>query len=441
MNKLTGKLTKENQQLFEYAAAGVSPYHVIAYTKDRLSGAGFTELAIGDPWSLEPGGRYFCAPFDTTLYAFTIGSAPNLSEGIHIAGAHTDYPVLKIKPNPDLARHGYLQINTEVYGGPILATWFDRPLSVAGKVVTRGERYDRPVPHLVDLKEPVVCLPNLAIHMNREANEKGIPIDNQKMLLPLIGMQKGSEGKAPDEGSYFIDQLAGKVGVDPQDILDYDLSIYNPQAPVLCGFDGSLIMSPRLDDLSSACALIHGLIESRHDSRINMVCLFDNEEIGSLSKQGADAAMPRTILEKIWHAFGKDSVTCLSDITGGMMLSADVAHAYHPNFPEKQDITNYPALGGGVCLKSAANQSYSWDAEMMGMLIDLCRREGIPYQRTVKHSGVKGGGTIGSIISSQLPMRTADLGIGLLAMHSSCETAGADDIKALTDLARAFFVC
>lgn len=422
------------QKLFDYLSEGVSPFHVIAHTKKLLNEAGFTELMIKDPWPLAAGGKYYCVPFGTTLYAFTIGLDPDLSEGIHIGGAHTDYPVLKIKPSPDISRQGYLQLNTEVYGGPILSTWFDRPLSIAGKVVTRGPRYDQPIVRLADLKDPLICLPNLAIHMNREVNDKGLPIDCQKMLLPLCGMA----GDNMTEGG-FMALLADRIGVRAEDILDADLCIYNPQQPAVCGFDGAFIMSPRLDDISSVSALIHGLIRSSHPSRVNMVCLFDNEEVGSLSKQGADAAMPRVIISKIWQAFGRDQVTCMSEIAGGMLLSMDVAQAYHPNFPEKQDITNFPVLGGGVCLKSASNQSYSWDAEMMGSLIDLCRQAQIPYQRAVKRSGVKGGGTIGSIISSQLPMRTADIGIGLLAMHSSCETAGTGDYEALEKLAQVFF--
>ncbi len=424
------------QHLFDYVTAGVSPYHVVAYTRTLLEEAGFSELPAKGEWDLSAGGRYFCVPFDTTLYAFTIGDHPDLSEGIRIGSAHIDTPVLKIKPAPDIVRQGYLQLNTEIYGGPILSTWFDRPLSIAGKVVTRGERFDQPVSHLVDFKDPVICLPNLAIHMNREVNDKGMPIDAQKMLLPLYGLSGGSS-----EPARFIQLLADRIGVTEDDILDYDLCIYNPQPPVCCGCDKSLIMAPRLDDLSSVCALVHGLIESRHNSRINMVCLFDNEEIGSLSKQGADAALPLAIITRIWQAFGKDAVTSMSDILGGMMLSMDVGHAYHPDFPEKYDITSFPVLGGGVCLKSASNQSYSWDPEMMAVLIGLCQREGIPCQRMVKRSGIKGGGTIGSIISSHLPMRTADLGIGLLAMHSSCETAGTGDTDALTRLARSFFVC
>ncbi len=178
------------KQLFDYVRAGVSPCHVVSYTGRLLEDAGFTRLSIGSKWDLVPGGRYFCVPFDTTLYAFTIGDHPDLSQGIRIGGAHTDTPVLKIKPAPDIVRQGYLQLNTEIYGGPILSTWFDRPLSLAGKVVTRGERFDRPVSHLVDFKDPVICLPSLAIHMNREVNDKGMPIDAQKMLLPLYGISE-----------------------------------------------------------------------------------------------------------------------------------------------------------------------------------------------------------------------------------------------------------
>ena len=216
------KLPIEVQQLFNYLKAGTSAFHVIDHTKNVLNAAGFHELKLKDTWNLEKGGRYFCVPFDTTLYAFTVGEDCDLSNGIHIGGAHTDFPAMKIKPNPEIFSHGYMQLNTEVYGGPILSTFFDRALSLAGKVVTRGERYDKPVSHLVDFKAPVLYLPNLAIHMNREVNDKGAPIDNQKHLLPLIG----TIGEQLNKDTTFVELLAKQIGVDAKDILDYDLCIY-----------------------------------------------------------------------------------------------------------------------------------------------------------------------------------------------------------------------
>ena len=428
-------LPKEVEQLFHYLQNGTSAFHVIAHTKQVLTEAGFTELHIKDNWTLTKGGRYFCSPFDTTLYAFTIGESCDLSNGIHIAGAHTDFPAIKIKPNPEIFSHGYMQLNTEVYGGPILNTFFDRPLSLAGKVVTKGDRYDRPVSHLVDLKRPAVYLPNLAIHMNRAINENGAPIDNQKHLLPILG----TLNEYLNKDTTFMDLLAKEIGVDAKDILDYDLCMYNLDHPELVGFTEEFISAPRLDDITSVCALIHGLVESKNADRVNLVCLFDNEEIGSLSKQGADSTLPSVIIGKIWQAFGKNQIDCMSDISDGLMLSVDVAHAYHPNYPGTQDITNYPIMNGGFILKTASNQSYTWDCESLASLIALCQQENIPYQRFAKHSNTKGGGTIGSIISSHLPMRTADIGVGLLAMHSSREMMGKDDQIGLTHFAKAFF--
>lgn len=428
-------LPNEVQKLFEYVKAGTSAFHVIDHSKKVLSEAGFTELKLKDTWNLEHGGRYFCIPFDTTLYAFTIGNDCDLANGIHIGGAHTDFPGIKIKPNPEIFTHGHMQLNTEVYGGPILNTFFDRPLSLSGKVVTRGERYDKPVSHLIDFKDPILYLPNLAIHMNREVNDKGTPIDNQKHLLPMLGMLD----EALNKDTKFTDLLADKLGVPAEDILDYDLCIYNPDEPKLVGIAEEFISAPRLDDITSCSALIHGLIDSSNTDRVNLVCLFDNEEVGSLSKQGADSTLASVVIHKIWQAFGKNSVDCMADISDGMMISVDVAHAYHPNYPAPQDITNYPLMNKGFILKTASNQSYAWDPEILGALLDLCSREEIPIQRFVKHSNTRGGGTIASVISSHLPMRTADLGVGLLAMHSSCEMMGYKDQIALERFAKAFF--
>lgn len=431
MNQLPIEVT----QLFEYLKAGTSAFHVIEHSRKVLTEAGFEELKLKDNWELKKGGRYFCVPFDTTLYAFTVGADCDLSNGVHIAGAHTDFPGIKIKPNPEIFSHGYMQLNTEVYGGPILNTFFDRPLSLSGKVVTRGESYDKPVSHLVDFKAPVLYLPNLAIHMNREINEKGAPIDNQKHLLPMLG----TVGEALNKDQAFAELLADKLGVDAKDILDYDLCIYNLDEPKLVGMTEEFISAPRLDDITSVSALVHGLIESDNKERVNLVCLFDNEEVGSLSKQGADSTLASVIIGKIWQSFGKNHIECMSDISDGMMISVDVAHAYHPNYPAPQDITNYPVMNKGFMLKTASNQSYAWDPEILGALVDLCDRKDIPVQRFVKQSNTKGGGTIASVISSHLPMRTADLGVGLLAMHSACEMMGLKDQVALAQFAKAFF--
>ncbi len=430
-------LPKEIAQLFDFLQHGTSAFHVVKHSKQVLLTAGFEECTFNAPWNLKKGGRYFCCPFDTTLYAFTIGEDCDLANGIHIGSAHTDFPAIKIKPNPEIFSHGLMQLNTELYGGPILSTFFDRPLSLAGKVVVRGESATRPLCMLLDFARPVAYLPNLAIHMNRSVNESGAPIDNQKHLLPLLGTLNGTLTK----DTHFVDLLANELNIEAKDILDYDLCLYNLDRPELIGFTGEFISAPRLDDITSVCALVHGLIAAKQKDRVNLVCLFDNEEIGSLSKQGADSSLPSIIIGKIWQSFGKGQIDCMADISAGLMLSMDVAHAYHPNYPATQDITNYPQMNKGIIFKTASNQSYSWDCEALGAMIALCEEEKIPYQRFAKHSNTKGGGTIGSIISSHLPMRTIDIGAGILAMHSSREMMGADDQTALTRFAEAFFSC
>ena len=434
-------MTRELQLLSDFIINGTSAYHVVLHAEKVLKEAGFTKLSFRDNWKLEKGGRYYTSPFPTVLYAFSIGARCDFEnihdDKIHVAGAHVDFPALKIKPNPELVRHGYLQLNTEVYGGPILNTYFDRPLSVAGKIAV--EEDDAIIYKIVDFKRPLLYLPNLAIHMNREVNDKGAPINRQQHLLPLVGMAEPDESPDKKGFFYFNAVLADEFDCDPDQIIDYDLCIYNPAEPAAVGLDGDFISSPRLDDLTSVSALVHGLIESENDYRVNMVCLFDNEEIGSLSKQGADSNLPVIVLQKIWKAFGSDTVRCMSDLTDGILISADVAHAYHPNYPGPQDITNFPVTGRGVILKTAANQSYAWDVEALSNIIYLCHKHDIPYQRFVKESSTRGGGTIGSIISSRLPMPTVDLGVGLLAMHSFTEMMGAGDQEALHKLMREFF--
>lgn len=424
--------------LTDFIKNGTSAFHTTAYAGKVLEEAGFTRLSMQGDWSLKKGGRYFVSPFPTTLYAFSIGEncdfAADHGDKIHVAGAHVDFPALKIKPHPELFRHGYMQLNTEVYGGPILNTFFDKPLSLAGTVMI--DREDGVEFRLVDFVRPLLYLPNLAIHMNREVNEKGAVIDRQKHLLPLLGMT-GEHGLKSE--SRFVDLLAAELNCDPDMICDYDLCVYNPQEPVVVGAYGDFFTAPRLDDLTSVSAMVHGLINSADDSRVNLIALLDNEEIGSLSKQGANSKLPAIVLQKIWKAFGCDAVQCMSDLTAGLLISADVGHAYHPNYPGPQDITNFPVPNKGVILKTASNQSYAWDAQALSQIMHMCRKHGIPFQRFVKESGSKGGGTIGSIISSRLPMRTIDLGVGLLAMHSCTEMMGVQDQTALEQLMTAFF--
>ena len=451
-------LPKEVEQLFHYLQNGTSAFHVIAHTKQVLTEAGFTELHIKDTWTLTKGGRYFCSPFDTTLYAFTIGESCDLSNGIHIAGAHTDFPAIKIKPNPEIFSHGYMQLNTEVYGGPILNTFFDRPLSLAGKVVTKGDRYDRPVSHLVDLKRPAVYLPNLAIHMNREAN-KGYDYNIQKDMLPLYGCGE-AKGK-------FMKQIAEAANVKEDTILASDLFLYNRMKGSIWGACEEFISSPKLDDLQCAFSSLEAFLQSEeplpsenvqaneqsevdgknvineknviNGKNIPVHCVFDNEEVGSGTKQGAASTFLADTLIRINHAMGRDEAGYRQSIANSFMLSADNAHGVHPNHTDKACPTNRPYPGNGVVIKYSANQKYTTDAVSAAVFEEICNRANVPYQIYVNRSDILGGSTLGNISTTQVPVNTVDIGLAQLAMHSPYETGSVKDTDYMIQAMKTFF--
>ena len=423
-------LPKEVEQLFHYLQNGTSAFHVIAHTKQVLTEAGFTELHIKDNWTLTKGSRYFCSPFDTTLYAFTIGESCDLSNGIHIAGAHTDFPAIKIKPNPEIYSHGYMQLNTEVYGGPILNTFFDRPLSLAGKVVTKGDRYDRPVSHLVDLKRPAVYLPNLAIHMNREANS-GYKYNVQKDMLPLYGLENA-------KGSFFK-TVAEAAGVKEEDILGHDLFLYNRMPGTVWGSEEEFVSAPRLDDLQCAFSSMEGLIAGKNEKSICVHMVMDNEEVGSGTKQGAASTFLRDTLLRINLGLGRSYEDYLISLAKSFMISADNAHAIHPNYPEKADPVNRPHINGGIAVKYNANQKYCTDGISAAMFKDLCKEAGVACQVYVNRSDVAGGSTLGNISNTQVALNTVDIGLPQLAMHSPYETAGVKDTCDFVKLAEVFY--
>lgn len=422
-------------QLFEFLKSSVSPAHAVNHAVSCLEKAGFKPLDFKKTWSLEAGGAYYCRTFSGELFAFKTGPALDLSKGIHIGAAHTDWPCLRIKPAASYTKQGYLQANVEVYGGPILTTFLDRPLAIAGKLAVKGSGILEPDIKYIDLKKPSVVIPNIAIHMNRSVNDEGFKIDKQVHMMPLLGIVQD----AMNTDDYLLKYIAAETGVDCGDILDYELCLYNPDEPLLTGIHEEFISSPRLDDITSVCALIHGLIESEPSEHVALTALFDNEEIGSQTKQGADSVMLPSIIEKIWAGFGKTPLECKQDTYGGMILSVDVGHGYHPNYPNVYDITTFPRLGGGFVIKTDSNQKYTWDCEAVGGLKNMCAVYDISYQLCVKRSNQAGGGTIGSLISSQLPLKTVDIGVPLLAMHSARELMGAADQAALTSAAKRFY--
>lgn len=419
------------EALFHLLENGTSAVMVVKEAEAQLQASGFEELEFGKPWKLVESGRYYVISHDTSLFAFTIGEQAGTEE-IRIAAAHTDFPCLRVKPCPDVEAGGYAQANIEVYGGAILNTWLDRPLSISGRVALAGEDVFHPKIRYISVEKTLGVIPNLAIHMNRDVN-KGIELNKQTDLLPILGL--ASSGKE----SSFLNFLAKELGVETEDILDYELWVYCQEKPRYVGMDGELILSPRLDNLTSVQALLAGVIESRRQKGINVIALFDHEEIGSRTKQGAGSMLLLNLLQRILDCFGKTPAQWSECLHHAFFLSVDVAHGLHPNNMGKMDITNKPVLGKGFCIKEASSQSYATDCEAVAIIEQICRKENIPYQKFVNRSDLPGGGTLGAIASSFLPVRTVDVGIPLLAMHSAVETMGTRDMKALMDLICAYF--
>lgn len=410
-----------------------SPFHTLEASVAELVKHGFSEILSTDNWHLEAGKSYYLRCYGSTLIAFKIGDEPR--KRIKVAAAHTDFPCLRIKPSSSVSSNQYGKINVEIYGGMILNTWLDRPLSIAGKVVLASDDPFHPHVKLVDFKRPLLTVPNLAIHMNRQINE-GVELNKQKDMLPLATML----GKDVKDSEFFLELLAKEINCDKREILSYELTIYPTESGCLLGCKEEFISAPRLDNLTSVKACLAGLINSECTKGINIIALFDNEEVGSNTKQGAGSLVLTQAIERIYAARGYKRTDYLSDVAGGFLLSADVAHAMHPNVSEKNDITNKPVLNGGVTLKIAASQSYAGDAEAVGVVTAICQQNNIPYQIFVNRSDLKGGSTLGSILSTTLPMRTMDIGVPILAMHSARETMGIDDQAAIEKLLCKFFV-
>lgn len=419
-------------RLLDFIDNSTSPYHTVKTGANELKAKGFTELFLEDVWALGEG-DYFVKVYDSALVAFHIGL--NLRHSMRIASAHTDFPAIRIKPNPLVDAKGYGELNVETYGGLILNTWLDRPLSMAGAVVTRTDDPFRPDVHYVDVARPLLTIPNLAIHMNRQINE-GVALDKQKHMLPLF-MMCNDKINTDSEWREFLSELVKRPA---EDILSYELTLYPVEGGTTFGRYDEFISSPRIDNLTSCVACLEGIFEAKamDAEGLRMVVLFDNEEVGSRTKQGGASTILSQLVECIYMATGHTKAECYADIAAGFMISADVAHGYHPNYPEKNDITNYPILNKGVVLKMASSQSYAGDAWAIATVKALCENDSIPYQIYVNRSNIPGGSTVGSITSAMLAMRTMDVGVPILAMHSARETMGADDQEALDNLMKAF---
>lgn len=421
-------MNKKNlQKLFTFIDESPTCFHAVANLEKLLDKQGFVRLSEKERWKIETGGKYYVNRNESSLIAFTIPKEK--PSGFHMAAAHSDSPCFKLKESPEIAADSYyLKLNVEKYGGMILSTWLDRPLSVAGRLVVKDGDGLRSC--LVNLDRDTAIIPNLAIHMNRDMN-KGVEYNPQTDMQPIFG-------EVSDKGS-FMKQIAKEAGVKEKEILGSDLYLYNRDKCCLIGADDSFIAGPRLDDLECAYAGMAALADCAPENYVNLCVVFDNEEVGSGTKQGAASTFLKDVLERICCGLTISREEYLCMIADSFLISADNAHALHPNHPGKADETNRPMLNGGIVIKYHGSQKYATDAYSAAVMKDLCNRADVPYQSYANRSDIPGGSTLGNIVMSQVSVNTVDIGLPQLAMHSALETAGAEDPEYLIKALRTFF--
>jgi aspartyl aminopeptidase len=420
-------------ELIDFLYDSPSACHGVKETQKILDKNGFIEIKEADKWDLKAKGKYYVIKNDSALIAFEVGTGDIEETGFRLIGAHTDVPGFRIKPNPQMISEGkYIKLNTEVYGGPILHTWFDRALSIAGKVSLKGASPLKPETRLVNINKPLLIIPSLAIHMNREVNE-GFKINRQVDTLPLLGLINDKLEKE----DYLMNILSEELQVNKEDILNFELGLYEYEKGMLIGMNEELISSGRFDDLWMVYAGIRALVDSRENAATKVMICIDNEEIGSLTAEGADSTLLNNILERITLGLGKDREGYYRALANSIMISADLAHAVHPNLGDKHDPTNRPVLEGGPVLKIAASGSYSTDSFNGAVFAGVCEAAGVPFQKFVNRSDVRGGTTIGPVTAANLTIPVIDMGAPVLGMHSIRELASVKDnyytVKAFTE--------
>lgn len=436
---------KTNEALFAFLDGSPVAFFAVRNMAAALKEAGFEELYEGGHWELEAGGAYFVTRNESALIAFRVPRED--FTGFQIMASHCDSPVFKIKPNADITvENRYVKLNVEKYGGALYAPWLDRPLSVAGRVIVETDRGIES--RLVNVDRDLLIIPNLAIHFNRTANE-GYQFNVQKDLLPLLGEMSGDRSgdeAAGEKGSScngknarFLSLIAEEAGVEPSQILDTDLYLYCRTRACRIGMAGEYIASGRLDDLQCAFASLQGILQAKPADSVAVHCVFDNEEVGSGSKQGAAGTFLSDVLHRINASLGRSEEDYLRAVASSFMVSADNAHAVHPNQPDKSDPTNRPYMNEGIVIKYNASQKYVTDAVSGAIFRAICKKAGVPCQTFANRSDLAGGSTLGNIAQGQVSLNAVDVGLPQLAMHSPCETAGARDTAYLVEAARVLF--
>lgn len=419
------------KRLLSFLDASPVNFLAVKNIADTLTANGFRRVDPSQPLGeVKSGDRFFVTKNDSSVFAFRIGNKPIADAGFHMICAHCDSPTFRIKPNAEmLTEGGIVKLNTEVYGGPIMSTWFDRPLTLAGRVIVRGEDVMHPQTQLLHIKRPLLQISNLAIHFNRQVND-GVALSKQKDVLPLLGQITSQLEAGNLLMNVILEELNGNAAghkLCAKDILDFDLYLADATPACTFGVHNEFISSGRLDDLSMCYAGLEALIASDTTDTTQVLALFDNEETGSQTKQGAGSPFLSFMLKRIALAQSNTEEAYYQAVERAFMISADNAHAWHPNYPEKYDPTNHPMLGGGPVIKFNAAQKYASDAVSAAVFAGLCEKAGVPCQRFVNHSDVAGGSTLGNILASSIPLRGVDMGNAILAMHSCRETGSVAD--------------
>lgn len=417
-----------NKELLQFLDHSPNAFYAVANMQKELEDAGFTRLYEGCPWTLSEGHGYYVTRNDSAIIAFRIPEGEY--QGFQIMASHCDSPVFKIKTNAEIVvDNSYVKLNVEKYGGMLCAPWLDRPLSVAGRVIVQTE--EGIATKLVNVDRDLLIIPNVAIHMNRQVND-GYAFNAQVDMLPLFCEQG-------EEKNQFMQLIADEAGVQVEDILDTDLFLYDRMKGTTLGLHGEFIASGRLDDLQCAFASLKGFLAAELKQSIAVHCVYDNEEVGSGTKQGAASTFLKDTLQRISRAMGRSEEQCLMSIASSFMVSADNAHAVHPNHAEKADPTNRPYMNRGIVIKYSANQKYTTDGVSGAVMRAICKKAEVPYQTFTNRSDMLGGSTLGNISQAQVALNTVDVGLPQLAMHSPYETAGARDTAYLIEAARVLF--
>jgi aspartyl aminopeptidase len=423
------------QHLIDFIDESPSPYHVVSTIKKQLLEKGFTALNLTDKWNITQGGKYFVTQNDTAFFAFTVGTGAIEEFGFKIVAAHTDSPTFKIKPSPEIVTNNkYIKFNTETYGGPILNTWLDRPLSVAGRVSVKSDYLLQPKTYLVNIPRPIMVIPNLPIHFNRTVNE-GVALNKQVDMLPVAALFTEKINKE----NVLANLIADEINVSITDIIDVDLNIYDVTKGCIFGINNEFISSGKLDDLAMVHAGLMAFADAPICNATNVFAVFDNEEVGSRSKQGAGSPILKDILTRITALLGKNEEDTQRSIYHSFMISADMAHALHPNYPDKHDPVLKPIINKGPVIKIEGNQKYTTDSNSSAVFEMICKAAKVPCQKFVNRSDMVGGSTLGNVSAGQLAIKSVDVGNPMWAMHSVRETSGVEDHMYMITALKTFY--